>query len=133
MNNSLKLPVVVYVENEADRLRDCLKTVFQNESDDVILVDGDSSDDTVIITKEFSGIKTIESKNSNLTRYRQKGIDAAKNELIAMVDADHRLQKGDLKSLLSDMSEFNLDIVQSGLISYRNHGFCRRGFLGANP
>ena len=57
MNDSMKLSVVVCVKNEADRLRDCLETIFQNEPDEVILVDGDSSDDTVIIAKEFIGIK----------------------------------------------------------------------------
>ncbi|MEI7430547.1 MAG: glycosyltransferase family 2 protein, partial [Betaproteobacteria bacterium] len=119
----MKLSVVVCVRNEEKRLRECLETVYLNEPDEVILVDGGSSDNTLGIAREFPNIQIIESWNSSLTRDRQKGIDAAKNELVAMVDADHRLRKGDLASLLRDMHEFNFDIVQSGLLSHVNHGF----------
>ena len=40
-----------------------------------------------------------------------------------MIDADHRLKENDLESLMKDMNDFNFDIVQSGLVSYKNHGF----------
>jgi glycosyltransferase involved in cell wall biosynthesis len=119
----MKLSVVVCVRNEEKRLRDCLKTIYANHPDEVILVDGDSSDGTIAIAREFAGIRIIESCNSSLTRDRQKGLDAARNEFVAMVDADHRLRPGDLDSLLADMQEFQFDIVQSGLVSYSNHGF----------
>jgi glycosyltransferase involved in cell wall biosynthesis len=119
----LKLTVIVCVLNEEKRIRDCLDTIYQNNPAEVILVDGGSGDKTVEIAKTFSHIRIIESKNSNLTIDRQKGIDAATNELIAMIDADHRLHSNDLKSLIQDMEEFELDIVQSGLVSYANHGF----------
>lgn len=119
----MKLSVVVCVRNEEKRLSDCLDTVYQNKPDEVILVDGDSTDGTLAIARKYLGIKIIESKNSSLPLDRQKGIDAAKNELVAMVDADHRLSPDDLESLLKDMREFDFDIVQSGLLSYMNHGF----------
>jgi glycosyltransferase involved in cell wall biosynthesis len=111
------------VRNEESRLRECLETIYANNPDEVILVDGNSNDGTLVIAREFSGIRIIESHNSSLTRDRQKGLDTAKNDLVAMVDADHRLRPDDLGSLLADMQEFNFDIVQSGLISYANHGF----------
>ena len=43
-----------------------------------------------------------------------------------MIDSDHRLEKGDIQSLLDDMHKFNLDIVQSQLISYKNLNFWNR-------
>lgn len=119
----MKISVVVCVRNEEKRIRGCLEAVYQNKPYEVILVDGSSTDNTVVIAREFPDIIVIESNNSNLTRDRQLGIDAAKNELVAMIDADHRLLPNDIKSLLNDMCEFNFDIVQSGLISYKNHGF----------
>lgn len=119
----MKLSVVVCVRNEEKRLRECLETVYLNQPDEVILVDGDSSDATLEIAREFQGIKIIESKCSSLPRDRQKGIDAARNDLVAMIDADHRLLIGDLQSLLNDMQEFEFDIVQSGLLSHKNQGF----------
>ena len=119
----MKLSVVVCVRNEEKRLRECLESIYQNNPDEVILVDGDSTDDTLAIAREFPCIQIIESKDSSLPRDRQKGIDAARNELVAMVDADHRLRVGDLESLLRDMHEFKFDIVQSGLVSHVNYGF----------
>lgn len=119
----MKLSVVVCVRNEEERLRDCLESVYKNKPDEVILVDGDSTDKTIEVAREFPHIQIFESKNSNLTRDRQIGLDLAKNQYIAMVDADHRLRPSDLESLLKDMKESNFDIIQSGLVSYKNHGF----------
>lgn len=119
----MNISVVVCVRNEENRIRECLEGVFANNPDEVILVDGNSSDKTVAIAKEFPDIQIIESKNSNLTRDRQIGIDAAKKDLIAMIDGDHRLRAGDLESMLKDMREFNLDIVQAGLVSYTDRGY----------
>ena len=120
---AMKLSVVVCVRNEEKRLRDCLETVVRNHPDEIVVVDGGSTDRTVAIAREFDSVRVIESPKSNLTRDRQIGIDAARNEWIAMVDADHRLKDDDLASLARDMREFQLDIVQSGLVSYENHGF----------
>ena len=119
----MKISVVVCVRNEEKRLRECLETVFQNNPSEVIVVDGGSTDRTVEIALEFPTVRVVESPNSSLTRDRQKGIDAATNQFVAMVDADHRLRPDDLQSLLEDMQEFNFDIVQSGLVSHALHGF----------
>ena len=119
----MKLSVVVCVRNEEERLRECLETIYANNPDEVILVDGDSNDGTIAVAKQFTGIHIISSRNSSLTKDRQKGLDAARNELVAMIDADHRLMPNDLKSLLEDMEEYKFDIVQSGLISHVKQGF----------
>ena len=104
------------------RIEDCLKSIISNNPSEIIVVDGDSSDNTVELASAYTD-KIIISKNSNLTRDRQKGIDAAKNTLIAMVDADHRLDSFSLRDLLLDMKNYDLDIVQSQLVSYGNNNF----------
>lgn len=119
----MKLSVVVCVRNEEKRINDCLELIILNNPDEIIVVDGGSTDRTLEVIRQFPGVKIIESRNSSLTRDRQKGLDAAANQYIAMIDADHRLCQGDLDSLFSDMQEFGFDIVQSGLVSYENHGF----------
>jgi glycosyltransferase involved in cell wall biosynthesis len=119
----MKLSVVVCVRNEEARLRECLRSVYANNPDEVILVDGDSADGTLGIAREFKDIKIIESKNSTLPRDRQIGIDAARNDLIAMIDGDHRLRPDDLVSLIKDMEEFQCDIVQSCVIAFNPVGY----------
>jgi len=119
------ISVVICAKNEEKRIKDCLESVLIENPNEVILVDGDSIDATVEIARSY-GVRVIESKNSNLTRDRQIGIDACKNELIAMIDSDHRLKKGDLDGLEKDLIEFDLDIVQ-GALSIKPVGFWCRG------
>ena len=117
-----KLSVVVCTKNEELRIEDCLKSIALNNPDEIIIVDGGSTDRTVEIARRYTD-QVIQSPKSNLTRDRQKGIDHAKNSHIAMIDSDHRLEQGDLQSLLNDLEKYKLDIVQSQLISFQNHGF----------
>lgn len=117
-----KISVVVCTKNEETRLEDCLKSIALNQPDEIIVVDGGSTDKTIEIAKKYTD-RIYQSTKSNLTRDRQIGIDASKNDLIAMIDSDHRLKEGDLKSLLNDLVKYDLDIVQSQLVSFKNMGF----------
>jgi glycosyltransferase involved in cell wall biosynthesis len=117
-----KVSVVVCTKNEESRIEDCLKSISLNQPDEIILVDGGSTDKTVEIARKYTD-KIFQSAQSNLTRDRQIGINASKSDLIAMIDADHRLKPGDLESLLADLAKYDLDIVQSQLVSYKNMGF----------
>ena len=117
-----KLSVVVCTLNEETRLDGCLSSILLNPHDEIIIVDGGSRDRTVEIAIKY-GARVIESSNSNLPRDRQLGIDNARNDYIAMIDADHRLGPSDLQTLLNDLRKYDLDIVQAQLISYENHSF----------
>lgn len=124
--NSKKISVVVCVKNEESRLEECLKRIKLNNPDEIIVVDGNSSDRTVEIANIYAD-KVIISKNSNLTRDRQIGLNAARNEYIAMIDGDHRLKKGDLESLLNDLEKNKFSIVQSQLKSFHNINWLNKG------
>ena len=119
------ISVLIIAKNEEKRIRDCIESVLIENPDEVILVDGDSIDLTVEIAKSY-GLRVIQTKNSNLTRDRQIGIDACKNDLIAMIDSDHRLKTGDLEGLKNDLIKFDLDIVQAAL-SIMPIGFLCKG------
>jgi len=116
------ISVVVCTKNEEARLEDCLASIVTNHPDEIIVVDGGSTDRTLEIARRFTD-RIIASEKSNLTLDRQRGIDAAKFELIAMIDADHRLEPGALDALYADLERYDLDIVQSQLSSFQNHGF----------
>ena len=121
-----KISVVVCVKNEEERIRACLEGIIKNSPDEIIVVDGNSYDNTVRIASEFTN-KIIITKNSNLTRDRQIGINAANNNFIAMIDGDHVLEQGDLNGLLKDLVDNNYSIVQSQLKSYCNENWMNRG------
>ncbi len=119
MNN---ITCVVCVKNEEHRIKDCLESIKLNNPFEIIVIDGDSSDNTAKIASKYTS-NIIVSKNSNLTRDRQIGVDAVSTDLIAMIDADHRLESNSLQNLLKDMHEGGYDIVQSQLISYKNNNY----------
>lgn len=116
------ISVVVCTKNEEARIEDCLSSIAANGPDEILVVDGGSTDRTLEIAALFTD-RIISTPKSNLTLDRQRGIDAAKHDLIAMIDADHRLAPGDLDLLYADLVRFDLDIVQSQLASYQNRGF----------
>lgn|SRR5574344_1185908 len=119
------ISVVCCIKNEEKRIEECLKTIQKCNPFEIIIVDGNSSDKTVEICKKYTD-KIINTKNSNLTKDRQIGINAAKSNYIAMIDADHRLQKDDLQNLLDDLKNYNFDIVQSQLKSFNNYNWLNK-------
>src|ERR1039457_1360332 len=117
MNN--KVSVVVCARNEGHRLARALDGIKLNDPDEIIVVDDDSTDNTVEIARRYTN-NVILSKTGRLTTNRQIGIDQARNDLVAMIDADHILRAGDIDSLVNDLHRYSLDMVQGQLISYAN-------------
>lgn len=117
------MSVVVCARNEASRLAACLETVAAERPDEIVVVDGGSTDETPAIARRFTE-RVVSTSASNLTRDRQIGIDAARNDLVALVDADHRLAPGTLAGLWSDLVTYDLDIVQAGLTSQAETFLC---------
>lgn len=119
-----KISVVLCAKNEGQRIRKALTSIKAANPDEIIVVDGNSKDETANISREYTE-HVIISKAGSLTRDRQVGIDAASNDVIAMIDADHRISPSDLESLWNDMNEFDFDMVQSQ-IQIMDKGFwCR--------
>ena len=90
-----KISVVVCAKNEEDRIKDCLNSIQKNNIDEIILVDGNSTDNTSKIANQYE-CKVILSKSGSLTADRQIGIDNTRNNYVAMIDADHILNKNDI-------------------------------------
>jgi glycosyltransferase involved in cell wall biosynthesis len=117
-----KISVVVCVKNEVKKIKRCLDSLRNNNPDEIIVIDGDSSDATAVVANQYTK-KVFISKNSNLTRDRQLGVNKCKNELIAMIDGDHILKKNDLKNLLKDLTNSNFDMVQSQIKIFKITSF----------
>ncbi|MCA9373248.1 glycosyltransferase family 2 protein [Candidatus Woesebacteria bacterium] len=92
-SSNSKLSVVLAIHNEAEMLGQCLESV-QKIADEIVIVDGESSDESATIAKQFSA-RIITAKNvANFHINKQKAIDAARNELILQLDADEVVTPG---------------------------------------
>lgn len=81
------LSVVIITRNEAANIRDCLASV--RFADEIIVVDSESTDDTVAICREMSA-RVIVQPFAGFGQQKNAGIDRATGEWILNLDADER-------------------------------------------
>ncbi|HYD35450.1 MAG TPA: glycosyltransferase family 2 protein [Vitreimonas sp.] len=81
------ISVVLATHNEAKNLPRCLEAV-KDFADEIIIVDGESTDETVAIAKTFKAkvIKTTNKANFHINK--QMAMDEARGELVLQLDAD---------------------------------------------
>lgn len=104
-----KLSVALAVHNEETNLSDCLKSV-KNIADEIVIVDGGSTDKTLNIAKSFDA-KVIQTNNPpNFHINKNKAITAALGDWILQLDADEVVTKElarEIKKVISDNSNIN--------------------------
>ncbi len=86
--NKIKISAVIIARNEEEKIEDCLKSL--NWVDEIILVDGSSSDGTVQLAKKF-GANIFEFEGSDFAARRNFGTKQTKGEWILHLDADERV------------------------------------------
>lgn len=81
-----KLSVVLAVHNEEDKIERCLESV--KWADEIIIVDGESTDNTVEICKKYTDKVFIKDNPLNFDQNKVFGMEKASNEWILIFDAD---------------------------------------------
>jgi glycosyltransferase involved in cell wall biosynthesis len=86
------ISVVIPLYNKEKQIASTLQTVFQQTYQDfeIVVVDDGSTDNSVAEVENFTGsrIRIIHQSNAGVSAARNKGIEEAKSELIAFLDAD---------------------------------------------
>lgn len=116
-----KISVVIAAWNEEPRIAEVLKVVEKHPMiDEVIVVNDGSTDKTSEVVKKFN-VKLIENKkNLGKTLSVKKGIKAAKNDLIMLLDAD---LKGLTEKSLVKLAQPVLDGKVDFTLSLRGNSF----------
>ena len=93
LNKTLTLTIVIPVFNEQDHIGACLKAIASQSvlPDEVIVVDNNSTDKTVQITKQFAFVKLVTEKRQGVLFARNKGFGTAMGDIIGRIDADTQL------------------------------------------
>ena len=104
------LSVVLATYNEEKNLSSCLDSV-KGLADEIIIVDGSSTDKTVEIAKKYGAIVKITTNKPNFHINKQMAIDMASKDWILQLDGDEHIspeQKVEIKEILEkDSKEFN--------------------------
>jgi len=118
------LSVVLAIHNEAENLERCLKPV-QEIANELIIVDGESTDDSVAVAKKL-GARVISTTNkSNFHINKQMAMDAAQGDLVLQLDADEVVDQ-ELKRFISQLLSKQLpDQPKAWSLKRKNYFFGR--------
>ena len=102
--DSLPISVIVVARNAEQTLEACLESIRKNNPAEIIVVDGNSTDRTVAIAREYTG-KVFSDEGKGIGDARQIGAEQATQEYIAYVDSDVTLGDNALATMLFEFRD----------------------------
>ena len=122
--SGVTLSVIIPVYNAEKYLFSCLKSVFKavalsKVSTEVILVDNDSTDGSLLAAKKFAKeaplkIQVLECHTKGAAAARNYGVSKASGKYIWFVDADDKISDHSIKLLVCEAEKTRADIVMMG-------------------
>jgi len=111
----IEISVIVPVHNAADTLGNCLDALLSQDlpaaSYEIILVDNQSTDDSVAVAERYRDVRVLSESQKSAYKARNRGLQAASGKLIAFTDADCVPQKNWLRCLEKYMADPRVKIV----------------------
>lgn len=107
------ISVIVPVYNNADHLKDCIRSLKAQSYDNLELIfvnDGSTDNSQEILQKEES-IRLINKENGGAASARNRGIDEAEGEYITFVDADDYVSQDYVKKLYYLIEKYQVKIA----------------------
>ncbi|MBT0879462.1 glycosyltransferase [Campylobacter sp. 2018MI01] len=113
---SMKISVCIIAKNEEKNLKRCLNALA--DFDEIVLVDNESTDNSVGIAKEFKNVKVFSSPFIGFGKLKQFAVNLASNDWVFCIDADEVIDFNSLE-LLKNL-DFS-DITKIYAINRKNY------------
>ncbi|MEZ6133269.1 MAG: TIGR04283 family arsenosugar biosynthesis glycosyltransferase [Pirellulaceae bacterium] len=98
----MKISVIIPALNEAARISAAIQSAMRNHADQIIVVDGGSTDQTVQVAQSFP-VYVVQAKKGR-GHQLNAGVEHATNEVILFLHADNVLSDGCLHQIRSELS-----------------------------
>lgn len=133
----MNLSITLATYNEENNIKRFLD-FFTGMADEIVLIDGQSTDKTIEIAKKYKDVKIISSKNKPMFHInKQKGIDTCKGNWILQMDADELLTPELKKEILEITSKKPEEVKFDGFwIKRKNYflgAFLKKGGVYPDP
>lgn len=115
--------IIIPIYNNDKYLEKCLDSVLQQKYDsmEIILVDDGSTDDSLLICKEYAKndkrIKVIENPHMGSIEARRSGMLAATGQYCMFVDSDDWIADDLLSSLGAYIEDGSFDMIHYNMVS----------------
>ena len=123
-NKEIILSIVIIVRNEQERIEKCLTCIIEQidpQCMEVVLVDGDSTDNTLEIIEKFERItpyiQVIRCNRYGYSYQRNVGKNCAKGKYILYISGDTIASKGMLKKYMNVIHNYKYDVIQGTIIN----------------
>ncbi|MBN1788625.1 MAG: glycosyltransferase family 2 protein [Sedimentisphaerales bacterium] len=113
--DNIKISVVIPTKNEAPTLREIIKGV-KKYATEVIVIDGNSTDDTVKIAEE-EGVKIFMQPDKGKGGAIRMGIEKSEGDIIVFIDGDGSHDADDIPKLINPIINDTADMVIGSRIS----------------
>lgn len=112
--NPPSVSVILIVKNGADHIAEALGSITESAIRplEILVVDGGSTDDTVVIAEEFEGVRILRQASEGIANAYNEGIASAEGDLVAFISHDDRWLPGKLDRQVAYMVD-NPDLLLS--------------------
>lgn len=123
MKSITTLSVTLATYNESKNITQCLEAISDIASE-IIVVDGQSQDNTVSLAKKFKQARVISTTNKPMFHLnKQMGIDECQGDWILQLDADEIVTPALKKEIVSILSKSPETVVENGFWVPRSNYF----------
>jgi glycosyltransferase involved in cell wall biosynthesis len=124
---ALSVSVQICTLNEERNIGDCLESVRANDPEEIVVIDGGSTDRTVEIAEQF-GARVMAPGRLGLGPSRRLGYLSATTTYTAFVDADDRLDPDWLSILIGELEEGGYAALQSSVRAVQSGSWWSAGW-----